>query len=119
MSATQNKLGFLKAVLVIQTIGLLVYTYLTMQNDGLNFFAKALAYPMTFEWIGQFSLDFSCYLLLSGLWIMWRNRFSGAGIAIAIVAMILGIIVFAPYLLYLIAKEKGDLTKVLVGDSIH
>jgi hypothetical protein len=32
------------------------------------------------------------------------------------VAMILGIIVFAPYLLYLISKEKGNLKTILIGD---
>jgi len=67
-------------------------------------------------WSGQFNLDFLCYLALSGLWIMWRNKFSGKSILVGTVAMILGIVFFAPYLLWLMNKEKGDLKRVLVGD---
>jgi len=111
----QNNLNFLKALLLIQTIGLLIYTFIAMQNDGLNFLQRAYEFAISLTWMGQFALDFSCYLLLSGLWIMWRNRFSRIGIAIAVLAMILGIIVFAPYVLYLVIHEKGDLESVLVG----
>ena len=113
---TNNSQIFLKIILVTQTVGLLIYTLITIQNDGLNFLQKAIEFATSLQWIGQFSVDFSCYLLLSGLWIMWRNEFSTSSIAIAVVCMILGIIVFAPYLLYLLSKEKGDLKKVLVGN---
>jgi hypothetical protein len=47
---------------------------------------------------------------------MWRNKFHGKSILIGIVAMILGYVFFAPYLLYLIAKEKGNLKNVFIGD---
>jgi hypothetical protein len=47
---------------------------------------------------------------------MWRNKFSISSIIFAVIATIIGIIVFAPYLLYLLTKEKGDLKKVLLGD---
>lgn len=30
--------------------------------------------------------------------------------------MVMGIMVFAPYLLYLLTKEKGDLKKLLIGN---
>lgn len=116
METPTNKQLGLRALLILQTLGLLLYTYLAMQNDGSNFLGRALAFSTSLEWQGQFTLDFGCYLLLSGLWIMWRNRFSLAAIAPAIAAMILGIIVFAPYLLYLISQESGDLKRVLVGD---
>lgn len=69
------------------------------------------------SWSGQFALDFSCYLTLSGLWVMWRHKFTSFSIVFGIVAMIAGIIVFVPYVLYLLTKEKGDLKKLLVGDN--
>jgi hypothetical protein len=47
---------------------------------------------------------------------MWRNKFSAKSIAIGFIAMILGIIAFAPYLLFLLIKENGNLKKVLLGD---
>jgi hypothetical protein len=114
--AENNKLNFLKGLLVVQTIGLLVYTFIAIQNDGENFLARAIEFATSMTWMGQFALDFQCYLMLSALWIAWRTKFSIKSILIAIVAMILGIIVFAPYLLFLLTKEKGNLKRVLIGD---
>lgn len=112
----KNKLYTLEALLIVQTIALLIYTVIAIQNDGGNFLARALEFATSLTWMGQFALDFQCYLMLSGLWIAWRNKFSTNSIFLAIVAMILGIIVFAPYLLYLISKEKGNLKTILIGD---
>jgi len=112
----KNKLYALKALLIVQTIGLLIYTVIAIQNDGIEFLARFQEFATSLTWMGQFTLDFQCYLLLSALWIAWRNKFSSKSIILAIVAMILGIIVFAPYLLYLISKEKGNLKTILIGD---
>ena len=110
-----SKLYFLKALLITQTIALLAYTIIAMKNDGFNFVSRAQEFALSMKWMGQFALDFQCYLMLSALWIAWRNKFTGQSILIALIAMTLGIIVFAPYLLYLIFKEKGNLKNVLVG----
>ncbi|QIK58957.1 hypothetical protein G7050_03510 [Dysgonomonas sp. HDW5A] len=112
----KNNQILLKALLAIQTLVLLIYTIIVNLNDGGNFAKVFFENVVSINWNGQFSLDFHCYLLLSMLWIMWRNRFSISSIIMGIAANILGIIVFAPYLIYLITKEKGDLKKVLVGD---
>ena len=105
-----------KTLLVVQTIGLLTYTFIAFQTEGANLFGVFLTNIKSLTWSGQFNLDFLCYLTLSGLWIMWRNKFSGKSILVGTVAMILGIVFFAPYLLWLMNKEKGDLKRVLVGD---
>lgn len=110
-----NNQYLLKSILVFQTIAVLIYTAVAMQNDGFDFFAKMIQFVSSLTWMGQFTVDFSCYLLLSALWIAWRNQFSGGSILMAITASILGIIVFAPYVLYLLAQERGDLKRVLVG----
>ncbi len=110
-----NKQTFLKALLLTQTFALLAYTYFAFQNEGANLFQIFLLNIKSINWNGQFNLDFSCYLTLSGLWIMWRNKFSAKSIAIGFIAMILGIIAFAPYLLFLLIKENGNLKKVLLG----
>lgn len=117
MDKQSNNQLFLKSLLVLQTLALLVYTFIAIQNDGLNFLLRAYEFATSLTWIGQFSLDFSCYLILSGLWVMWRNKFTNSSIFLGIVAMILGIIVFAPYVLYLILTEKGDLKAVLIGQQ--
>ena len=115
MTNRVNNQYFLKTVLLLQTIALLIYTFITIQNDGINVPGKAMEYVNTMAWIGQFSLDFSCYLLLSGLWVMWRNRFTKSSIVLGLLTMIFGIILFAPYLLYLLRQEKGNIEAVLVG----
>lgn len=105
-----------KTLLVVQTIGLLSYTFIAFQTEGASLLSVFLTNIKSFTWTGQFNLDFLCYLTLSGLWIMWRNKFSGKSILIGIVAMILGIIFFAPYLLWLMYSEKEDFKRVLIGE---
>ena len=107
---------FLKVLLIVQTIGLLLYTFFTIQTDGANLFKVVLNNVLSLNWSGQFNLDFLCYLTLSGFWIMWRNKFTSKSIFLGIFAMVLGIVMFAPYLLWLINKEQGNLKRVLIGD---
>lgn len=111
-----NKKLLLSILLVSQTVALLVYTFFAFQNEGANLFQVFITSITSLTWNGQFNLDFSCYLMLSGLWIMWRKNFTASSVLFGLAAMILGIIVFAPYILYLLSKENGDLKKVLVGD---
>jgi hypothetical protein len=109
--------NFFKTLLLVQTAGLLAYTFIAFQTEGADLFSVFLANIKSLTWTGQFNLDFLCYLTLSGLWIMWRNKFSGKSILVGTVAMIFGIVFFAPYLLWLLYKENGDLKHVLVGDK--
>ena len=105
-------------MLIFQALGLIIYTLHVGTNEGWSFIKVAIDNTTALNWNGQFGLDFSCYLLLSGIWIMWRNEFSVLSIVLASVAMIIGIIVFAPYLLYLLVKENGDIKRVLLGNRI-
>lgn len=116
MNTTSQPQYFLKSLLLLQTIAVLIYTIITIQNEGFVFLERALEFVQTMQWIGQFALDFGCYLILSALWIAWRNQFSWVGILMASAASILGIIVFAPYLLFLINKENGSIKRVLIGE---
>lgn len=108
--------NLLKTLLLVQTIGLLIYTFFAFQTEGANLFSVVRNNVLSLNWSGQFNLDFLCYLTISGLWIMWRNEFSRKSIIVGIVAMILGIVFFAPYFLWLMNKENGNLKRVLVGD---
>jgi hypothetical protein len=107
----------IKTILLVQTFLLLVYTAFAVQNEGWGFLQIAVSNIASLTWSGQFALDFACYLMLSGIWIMWRNKFQMQSLILGIAAMILGIVVFAPYLIYLLIKEKGDLRKVFLGDQ--
>lgn len=116
MAQSNNSQILLKSLVVVQITVLLIYTAFAIRNEGWILFTIFTNDIIALNWRGQFNLDFSCYLTLSGVWIMWRNKFSISSIIFAIIAMIIGIIVFAPYLLYLLTTEKGDLKKVILGD---
>ncbi|WP_143883845.1 hypothetical protein [Chryseobacterium binzhouense] len=111
-----NNSNFLKVLLAVQALAVLVYTILVFQKEGADLFSVFFSNVKSVNWSGQFNLDFMSYLTLSGLWVMWRNHFSGKSIVIGLAAMILGIVFFAPYVLVLLMQEKGDLKKVLVDN---
>ena len=116
MENSNNKQFALKALLLGQTALVMVYTVLAAQKEGWDLFTVFLNNITAYSWNGQFNLDFASYLLLSGIWVMWRNQYSLASILIALVVTIVGIITFAPYLLYLLISEKGDMKKVFLGE---
>lgn len=119
MAQANNSQTLLKSIVIIQAITLFIYTGITIKNEGWTLFDIFIHNIRVCNWNGQFNLDFSCYLTLSGLWIIWRNKGSISSILLAVTAMIIGIIVFAPYLFYLLTKEKGDLKKVLLGKHLN
>lgn len=111
-----DRSNFLKALLIVQTIGLLTYTLFAFQTEGADLFRAFAKNVFSLNWSGQFNLDFICYLTLSGIWIMWRNKFSNKSVLLGLIAMVLGIVLFAPYILWLTNREKGDIKRVLIGD---
>jgi hypothetical protein len=108
--------GLLKTLLIAQTIGLLIYTFFAFQSEGADLFTVFTNNVFSLNWSGQFNLDFLCYLTLSGFWIMWRNNFTTKSILVGLAAMVLGIVMFAPYLLWQTNKENGNIKRVLIGD---
>lgn len=102
-------------ILIIATVG--VYTSLVVREYGLNLFPQFFGDMAELGWPGQFNLDFMFLLSLSGLWVAWRNRFTGAGIALGVGAFLLGAPYLSAYLLYLLGRTKGDLRAVLVGNA--
>lgn len=104
-------------LLLAQTLGLLLYTVVAATNEGVNLVPYFLSNIQALGWSGQFNLDFSCYLLLSGLWVLWRHRFSTMGWLLAPVVTVLGIVAFAPYLIYLLWRSQGDMSEVLLGQQ--
>lgn len=66
-------------------------------------------------WQGQFNVDFSCFLILSGLWTVWRNDFSPLGLVLAPVATFGGALFLSAYLLILSFQTKGDMAALLLG----
>lgn len=106
---------YFRDFLIFLFLGMAVYTLFTIAGHGINFIPLYLSDIAAMTWRGQINLDFTGYLLLSGLWIAWRNGFSKAGCALGGAASILGMPVFSAYLLYLTYQSKGDMRQVLLG----
>lgn len=106
---------YFRALLGVLLVGMLIYTAFVVASHGPNFLSVFLSDIASITWRGQFNLDFAGYLLLSGLWIVWRNGFTPGGWALGVSAAVLGMPVFAAYLLALLARTKGDLRSLLLG----
>lgn len=105
----------LRLVLIAMTALIVIFTATAIQQGGLNLITPFLTPMFAMTWPGQFHVDFTCYLVLSGIWMAWRSGFSKGGIALGILAPPLGILFFAPYLIYLISKTGGDVRKLILG----
>lgn len=107
------------SVLKIFSISLLVilatYTVFVVSNQGFDFLTGFIGDIFSVTWRGQINIDFSAYLMLSALWVAWRHQFSVFGLGIAVVVMIGGMLLFAPYLIYEIARSKGEMSVLLMG----
>jgi hypothetical protein len=92
-----------------------LYTAVVIANHGLNLLPVFFGDMAAFAWPGQFNLDFMCMLALSGLWVAWRHRFSGAGIALGLVAFFGGALFLSVYLLVESFRTKGNVAALLLG----
>lgn len=104
-----------RLLLTVMCIYIVVYTTITISNHGWNLLPVFFGDMVEMAWPGQFNLDFMSFLILSGLWVAWRNDYSRAGLALSLVAFFGGIMFLAPYLLYLSFQTKGDMKELFIG----
>lgn len=105
-----------RALLVGMTLALAFYTVMVISHAGWNLFPAFFGDVAKAEWAGQFDLDFSCYLLLSGSWIAWRHRFTPTGIVLGLLGAVGGTLVLGPYVLVESFRAKGEVRALLLGD---
>jgi hypothetical protein len=55
-------------------------------------------------------------LMLSALWVSWRHRFSGVGLALGVVAFFGGMGFLSVYLFVQSFLTKGNVVEILIGD---
>lgn len=115
--STPNKKPVVFSTLILaMLLSIFVYSFIVGADLG-----WASLYPtffqniLDFSWSGQFNLDFSFYLTLSSLWIMWRDKFSFPSIVVGVIAAFLGMMAFGIYLLYALWRSKGNMRKMLLG----
>ncbi|MEO0484709.1 MAG: hypothetical protein AAF092_02220 [Pseudomonadota bacterium] len=104
-----------RILLIAFTVTILAFTVAAVATEGLNLLPHFIGPILAMTWQGQFNVDFTCYLILSGLWMAWRGGFTRGSITLGLLAPPLGILFFAPYLVYLIAKTEGDAQKLMMG----
>jgi hypothetical protein len=93
------------------------YTGVVAWNHGLDLFSVFLGDMARLGWPGQFNLDFTCMLALSGLWVSWRHRFRAAGVLLGLVAFFGGILFLSAYLFVESFRAKGDVASLLLGEN--
>ena len=107
-----------KGLLWIFLVAIIAYTIYVIRYEGVDLITPFFGEMTAWTWKGQFIFDFQTYLILSGLWVAWRSHFSSKGILLGVVAVIFGILFFAPYLLYLLREHREDWNKVLLGERV-
>lgn len=102
---------FLIAVFVV----IAGYTLVVIAGHGLNLLPVFFGDMARMQWPGQFNLDFMCMLLLSGLWVSWRHRFSVTGVVLGLAAVFGGALFLSAYLFVETFRTKGDVRELLLG----
>ncbi len=108
--------GF-RIVLIAIFLVILGYTLVVGAALGWNLVPAFFAAIGAMTWQGQFNVDFSCFLILSGLWTAWRNDFSLLGLVLAPVASFGGALFLSVYLLILSVQTNGDMAALLLGTN--
>jgi len=109
-------LNFFRVFLVAVFVSIIIYTAVTISNHGLNLLPVFFGDMKAMAWPGQFNFDFMMFLALSSLWTAWRNKFSLAGLGLAVLAFFGGMLFLSLYLFILTFKTNGNLLHVLIGD---
>lgn len=103
--------------LAMMWIAITGYTAVVIANHGLGLFGIFFGDMSTFGWPGQFNLDFLFMLMLSALWVAWRNNFSASGLGLSLIALFGGSLFLATYLLVLTFSSNGNMKQVLIGEK--
>ena len=106
-----------RILLIAMVATITLYTGAVIAEHGWNYLATAQRDLQAMDWAGQFDLDFLGMLALSALWVAWRNQFSGAGLALGLLAFLGGAPVLSVYLLVLSFSTRGDVVEMLIGKS--
>ena len=96
----EKKMTMFRNVLIGMTVLIILFTIMAVVDGGLDLFTPFLGPVFAMNWQGQFNVDFSTYLVLSGIWMAWRSGFSRGGLILGICASAIR--------RYLKEKEKDD-----------
>jgi len=104
-----------RILLALMFVAISGYTALVVAHHGLDLFSVFFGDMAKLMWPGQFNLDFTCLLLLSGLWVSYRHRFRPFGLLLGLGAFIGGVSFLSIYLLVETFRTGGDVSALLLG----
>ncbi len=105
----------LRVLLCIMFVTVMYYTVLVVAKEGLDLLPVFFDNVSRVNWSGQFNLDFMCMLILSGVWVAWRNRFSAGGLVLGFLAMVLGTPFLCVYLMVEMLRGANNGQALLLG----
>jgi len=106
-----------RTLLIVLWVIIAGYTAVVIANHGPGLLPVFFGDMAAMGWPGQFNLDFMCMLALSGLWVAWRHQFSGAGLALGVLAFFGGAFFLTAYLLVVSVATGGDVRVLLLGKN--
>jgi hypothetical protein len=92
-----------------------VYTVDVIANHGWGLLPIFFGDIAKMEWPGQFNMDFSSFLILGSVWLMWRHHFSPLGLLFGLCIFAGGAPFLSTYLLVASFQAKGDMKALLLG----
>lgn len=110
-------MSHLRLFVLFIALVMIAYTIVAIRQDGLDFMTPYLIGVISLDWQGHINTDFTFYLLMSALWIAWREGFSPMAFALAGMIGLMGMVLFAPYLLRAIAQSGGNPQRLLLGKN--
>lgn len=115
----EGPIAIFRIFLAALFLTILIYTLIVGFEHGWGLVPLFFGEIQAMTWQGQFNLDFMTFLLLSGIWVMWRHKFSPAGIGLGLIAIFGGMAFLSVYLLIVSFKAEGDTRAMLLGVSRH
>jgi len=109
----------LRLILAAFFLTIAIYTALVIPVHGLGLFPEFFGQIAAMNWQGQFNVDFSCFLILAALWVMWRHAFSPLGILLGLIASVGGMLFLSAYLLVSSFRTQGGIRALLLGVHAH
>ena len=110
----------LRAILLFGWIAVVYVTVVATSAQGIpaatNIFSSDMA---DLGWRAQFNTDLLLHMLLAGLWVAWRQKFSITGIILGLICCFSGSLFTYAYLLGLSVYHRGDMKKLALGKHIE
>ena len=108
-------MNLFRMILLMIFIAITAYTAIVISNHGVGLLPIFFRDMAAMEWAGQFNLDFMCFLILSALWVAWRNQFSMGGVILGLIAFFGGALFLSAYLFVESFRANGSISYLLLG----